>query len=434
MSNFSIAKLLGIDKGLKLKERKDLGKKGKMYFEVEYTERLGIPRCPYHCEGCENKYQAVRNGRGREKCLKAGKVGMKEVYLLFRPQRYLCKKTGKSHTDDRINQRWKRVTRAKMKDILEDIGDMSISKTAKTHGVSVNTVNGLLDSIEIRVDWSRFADMKDVKLGIDEHSFRGFNMVTTIVELNTSTPIAILKSDKKEVVKKFLRSIPDEVKVKISEMAIDMRESFKNAIEEELPGVKTVVDHFHVIIHAQKKVREMAKIEEEIANEGRIKKVKIPVRLLFINGNRLVKGKKKMRKVRLMLRRYRCLREYHGYLVMLKWVYKAPTKGEGMRRLNILISKMLESEDPEVRKWAKTYIKWREKIVQYFVNRTTTAKVEGHHTHIKLIKRISFGFRKVERYIKKVLLGAMPKEFIKLPDFAHEGTMCCGYKGLSFIT
>jgi len=85
-----------------------------------------------------------------------------------------------------------------MRDILEDIGNMSISKTAKTHGVSVNTVNDLLDSIEIRVDWSRFADMKDVKLGIDEHSFRGHRMVTTIVELNTSTPIAILKSDKKK--------------------------------------------------------------------------------------------------------------------------------------------------------------------------------------------------------------------------------------------
>jgi len=113
-----------------------------MYFEVKYTKTPGIPRCPYHyhCEGCGNKYQAVRNGKGREKCLKAGKVGTKEVYLLYRPQRYLCKKTGKSFTDDRINYRWKRITRAKMRDILKDIGNMSISKTAKTHGVSVNIV------------------------------------------------------------------------------------------------------------------------------------------------------------------------------------------------------------------------------------------------------------------------------------------------------
>ena len=45
-----------------------------MFFEVKYTKTPGIPRCPYHyhCEGRGNKYQAVRNGKGREKCLKAG--------------------------------------------------------------------------------------------------------------------------------------------------------------------------------------------------------------------------------------------------------------------------------------------------------------------------------------------------------------------------
>jgi len=204
-------------------------------------------------------------------------------------------------------------------------------------------------------------------------------------------------------------------------------------IEEELPEVKiVVVKHFHVIAHAQKKVREMAKIEEEIANEGREKKAKIPVKLLFLNGDKLVKSKKKMRRLTTILKRYCYLREYYGYLVMLKWVYKTPTRREGMRRLNILISKMLDSEDPEVRKWSQEHTSiWKEKIIQYFVNRTTTAKVESHHTHIKLIKRISFGFRRVKRYIKKILLGVMPKEFIKLPDFTHEGTVCCGYEGLS---
>ena len=75
MNNSIVAELPGIARGFKLKERKDLREEGKMYFEVKYTKMPGIPRCPYHyhCEGCGNKYQAVRNGKGREKCLKAGK-------------------------------------------------------------------------------------------------------------------------------------------------------------------------------------------------------------------------------------------------------------------------------------------------------------------------------------------------------------------------
>jgi len=99
----------------------------------------------------------------------------------------------------------------------------------------------------------------------------------------------------------------------------------------------------------------MAKIEEEIANEGREKKAKIPVKLLFLNGDKLVKSKKKMRRLTTILKGYCYLREYYGYLVMLKWVYKAPTRREGMRRLNILISKMLDSEDLEVRKWSREH-------------------------------------------------------------------------------
>ncbi len=47
MSNKIIAQILGIDKGFKLKERKDLRKDGEIYFEVRYSKKVGIPECPY---------------------------------------------------------------------------------------------------------------------------------------------------------------------------------------------------------------------------------------------------------------------------------------------------------------------------------------------------------------------------------------------------
>ncbi|POZ87770.1 hypothetical protein AA80_09785 [Petrotoga sibirica DSM 13575] len=139
-----------------------------------------------------------------------------------------------------------------------------------------------------------------------------------------------------------------------------------------------------------------------------------------------------MKKLYKTLKEHPYLKEYYRYLLMLKWMYKAETYEEGKRRLHILIGMMEESEGPQVWRWAKTYIRWEKEILQYFVNRTTTAKVEGHHTHIKLIKRISFGFKEVLRYTKKVLLGVMPERFIKLPNFITEGTTYC--KQLSFLS
>jgi len=429
MSNKIIAQILGIDKGFKLKERKDLRKDGEIYFEVRYSKKVGIPECPYKCKGCKDKREyIVRNGKAKERIIKAGKVGTQRIYLIHRPQRYMCKKTGKSFRNEKISYRWQRITRAETENLVKSLRKMSISATAKEHGVSVRTVSNLLDSIEVKVDWTKFQDMEDIKLGIDEHSFRGFKMVTTIVELNTSNTIAILKSDKKEELKGFLNKIPYKIKQKITEAAIDMRASFKNAVKEELLGVKVVADHFHVVKDAQKKLRESIKIEEEVTNNNK----KIPVKLFFLNGKKLLKEKKKVKKLYKTLKEHPYLKEYYRYLLMLKWMYKAETYEEGKRRLHILIGKMEESEDPQVWRWAKTYIRWEKEILQYFVNRTTTAKVEGRHTHIKLIKRISFGFKEVLRYTKKVLLGVMPERFIKLPNFITEGTTYC--KQLSFLS
>ncbi|TDX11803.1 MULTISPECIES: transposase [Petrotoga] len=192
-----------------------------------YSKKIEIPECPYKCKGCKDKREyIVRNGKAKERIIKAGKVGTQRIYLIHRPP------------------------------------------------------------------------------------FRGFKMVTTIVELNTSKTIAILKSDKKEELKGFLNKIPYEIKQKITEAALDMRVSFKNAVKEELPGVKVVADHFHVVKDAQKKLRESIKIEEEVTNNNK----KIPVRLFFLNGKKLLKEKKKVKKLYKTWKEHPYLKEYYRYL------------------------------------------------------------------------------------------------------------------------
>ncbi|MBI3626575.1 transposase, partial [Candidatus Uhrbacteria bacterium] len=43
-----------------------------------------------------------------------------------------------------------------------------------------------------------------------------------------------------------------------------------------------------------------------------------------------------------------------------------------------------------------------------FNNRSTNAFTEGVHTKIKLMKRVSFGFRNVFNYISKMTLAFLP--------------------------
>jgi transposase len=54
--------------------------------------------------------------------------------------------------------------------------------------------------------------------------------------------------------------------------------------------------------------------------------------------------------------------------------------------------------------------RWREPILNYFEDNTTNAYTEGCNTKVKMLKRISFGLRNVEVYVRKVMLGFLPQK------------------------
>jgi transposase len=68
--------------------------------------------------------------------------------------------------------------------------------------------------------------------------------------------------------------------------------------------------------------------------------------------------------------------------------------------------------------WSRTLKRWSMYILNYFDNRTTNAYTEGIHTKIKMVKRVSFGFRNVDVYVRKVLLSLFPlSTILALPHF-----------------
>jgi len=69
---------------------------------------------------------------------------------------------------------------------------------------------------------------------------------------------------------------------------------------------------------------------------------------------------------------------------------------------------MEASDDPAVWIWARTLQRWRREIMGYFELPITNGFTEGCHTKIKLLKRLSYGYRNVQVYLRKMLLGFLP--------------------------
>jgi transposase len=80
---------------------------------------------------------------------------------------------------------------------------------------------------------------------------------------------------------------------------------------------------------------------------------------------------------------------------------------------------MEHSEDAAINDWGRTLRRWQEYILNYFDHYTTNAYTEGVHTKMKLMKRMSYGFKNVDIYIKKMLLSFVPITLIPLINFYH---------------
>lgn len=103
---------------------------------------------------------------------------------------------------------------------------LSFREISKFYGVHIRTLKKyLIKSLKPFISWDYFKDKETLRIAIDEHSVSGKRKkVILVVELNTHTPITILKGDKKEDIINFFNSIPDIIKEKIKEVSINMRE------------------------------------------------------------------------------------------------------------------------------------------------------------------------------------------------------------------
>jgi len=89
-------------------------------------------------------------------------------------------------------------------------------------------------------------------------------------------------------------------------------------------------------------------------------------------------------------------------------MYRSSTKKEAEKKLNRIILILSALPFGKTKEMCNTLMKWKPYILNYFESRTTNAFIEGCHNKIKLIKRMSYGFRNFENYVLKITLAFLP--------------------------
>lgn len=317
---------------------------------------------------------------------------------MVRQRRFYCNNCKKAFAEHIIGID-RRSSTANFRDgIIKELVKGSINQAQRSMGVSSSLVYDVLKKHheEQSIDWEEQGE--SITLGIDEHSHQGRKMALTVTNLTQQKLIQVCKNDRIATVEEFLKKVD---KQRIKEVCIDMKRGFLYAIQRELPLAIVTVDKFHVIAAANKALDEV---------RGIIVDKRYHIRLALLKGKERLREREQQKLDHLFeeYKTFPSLAQAYFIKEKVREFYGSKDRQQAKERMEHLIMFCENTQSNTMHSFGRTLSRWQEYILNYFVYRSTNAYTEGVHTKIKMIKRMSFGFRNVDNYIAKITLAFLP--------------------------
>lgn len=359
--------------------------------------KIRSPRTTAACHRCGKASKKVH--QYHERMVKHSFWQSRTVTLKVTIRRFMCRSCGKPFTEHIPGLDRKRSTENFRRVLVKDLSRSSFSHLMQTAKTSSSVLYGALHEQQRYcqvIDWEKQGT--NLTIGIDEHSFRGHRMALTLTNITEKRLLAVGVSDNVKLVREYLENAD---KTKVSEVCMDMKAGFLYAVRECLPKAKVTVDKFHVIAAANKCLDEVRSV---VVGKG------LHIRKVLFKGKERLNEKEKL-KLQGIFHRFKHFPSlYEAYMIKekLRDFYKSKNIKEAEQKLKDIIMLCECSKSTYVKIFGKTLQQWRPYILNYFNNHSTNAFTEGVHTKIKMVKRISFGFRNIHNYIAKITLAFLP--------------------------
>ena len=402
--------------GLEIEEVK-INRGGQYEIYVKST----IEGCTCHVCG---KHIEKYHGKDGQKRIRHLPILGRETYLIVRLPRFQCMDChGKPTTTQQVpwHDRRSPNTIPFEKHILLGLMGSTVEDVSQREGIGYEAVMGIVRRhIKTGVDWDSIGQLQQI--GLDEISLKkGHKDFVTIVSAYIGGRVqllAVLTDRKKETVKEFLETIPEELKKTVKSVCSDMYDGFINAAKEVFGSLpKIVVDRFHVAKLYRKgldtlRIKELKRLKEELTKEEYTE----------LKGAMWVLRKKK---TDLTVEDKALLKLLFGYSPKLGTAYQErnnltkifdtkTSRSGGKRRIKNWITQVNESDTTCFDKFISTLNSYLEEIVNYFIARHSSGFVEGFNNKIKVIKRRCYGIINVEHLFQRIFLDISEREIYAL--------------------
>lgn len=374
-------------------------------FENLITIQCRQPGKYASCPTCGSRTDRIHKWRYRE--LKHGKADDRIVYLELKVRQFKCRRChGKLFTEQfkgidkrHSTENFRRLT-------IKWLQRNSFNFTGKQFSVSGTTLNRISTGInqQIKINWQELAKKKII-LGVDEHSYRGRDLLITLTAPSHRKLLEILKDDRQASLDNWIENIPELAKKQITEVCMDLKATYKNSFERLLPNAMIVADRFHVEQLANRLVDQIRAVVTEL-HPGRTH-----IKEILLKGREKLTPKEKIKLEFVFLRFKKYPALYQAWFIKekIRDMYRLKNKDTAREKFSHVLTLLMDADCSRYfRPFLQTLKFWKENILNYFNNRSTNAFTEGVHTKIKLMKRVSFGFRNVFNYISKMTLAFLP--------------------------
>lgn len=241
------------------------------------------------------------------------------------------------------------------------------------------------------------------------HKGRGnyVTIVSTQDESGSPVLLAVLEGRAKAVVKNFLLSIPERLRVQVKQVCSDLYEGFINAAREVLPQAKVVADRFHVAKlyrGALEKLRqsELKRLRKGLSEEE-YKGLKGVMWALRRRAEDLSVEEQELLSKLFVLSP--ALREAYRLREELTKIFESSQSlKSGQKALQKWLDKVLGSGVTCFETFCQTLKERLVEIANYFVSRLTSGWVEGFNNKLKVIKRRCYGLGSAGSLYRRVWL------------------------------
>ena len=403
-----LTRLVGLE-GFEVTRVVEVG--GRLDLEVELAARAGC--CP-RCGRASLEVKDRPRVRVRDLPI-AGRV----TYLVWRKRRYRCAACGRTFTesDPELPAR-QRVTRRFRLRLFERVrggaAHAEVARCERTTRYQVARAFGAGTEDELE---ARRGSRPVRRLSLDEaHHRRGRELATVVSDLDRRRVVELLDGRSRRRVERYLRSLPERHRRAIEVVSIDPYEAYRQAILNELPWARIVVDHFHLVRGANTALDSVRRERQREHGRRRPKGARRSGKGaswrqdLYRVRHRLLKANERLtererRRLIALFEREPMIAEAWGLKEAFRAIYRAPDRDEAERRLERFLGAVDRAQLPAFSAFADGIRLWRSELLAYFDEPTTNGYAEGVINKVKVIKRRAYGLPTFDGFRERVLLA-----------------------------